>query len=256
MCNKLHFVKFQLHINTYSTKHTCSEQPANPNATKKYLSQNTQVPTSENWKFCYSCLTLLQPNLQTIRTAASFEFKQQFRFLPMPCLRSAHSALYAKSDCRRPSHEQLPLLKLLLKQHFCNACRSEPIPIWGEIRNTNLLSCYFICISTSSGLSAPLETCESGHWLYFITKQIKNILKDLLKNLFSFFKYFGFRRWKNLSNLLLTMNGHFQKQALHFHNKAWDSSNMSRSKEPSWAGMWCAELTNSWVSFWVLPHLR
>lgn len=127
--------------------------------------------------FCYSCLSLLQPNLQTIKTAASFKFKQQFRFLPMPCLRSAHSALYAKSDCRSPSREQLPLLKLLLKQHFCNTQRSEPIPTWGEIRNPDLLSCYFLCILTSSGLSAQLEICESSHWLYFSTKQIKNILK-------------------------------------------------------------------------------
>ena len=141
VCDKLHLVhSSQLHINTYFTKCICSEQPANPNATKKCLSRNTQVPASENWKFCYSCLTLLQPSLQTIRAAASSEFKQQFRFLPAPCLRSARSALYARSDCRSPSREQLPLLRLLLKQHFCNAQRSEPIPTWGEIRNANLPS--------------------------------------------------------------------------------------------------------------------
>lgn len=52
------------------------------------------------------------------------------------------------------------------------------------------------------------------------------------------------------------MNGHFQKQALHFHNKSWDSSNMSGSKKPSWAGTWCTELTISQVSFWVLPRLH
>lgn len=42
------------------------------------LSWNTHVPTSENWKFCYSYLTLLQPNLQTIRTAASLSSSSSF----------------------------------------------------------------------------------------------------------------------------------------------------------------------------------
>lgn len=81
--DKLHLVPgYQLHIHTYFTKHARSEQPANPNAAKKCPSRNSRVPTSENWKFCYSCLTVLQPNLQSVRSAASSELEQQFRFLP------------------------------------------------------------------------------------------------------------------------------------------------------------------------------
>lgn len=84
VCDKLHLVhSYQLHLNTYSTKHTHVEKSQQmQKSTKKCLSRNAQVPTSEILKFCYSCLTLSQPNLQTIRTAASFEFKQQFSLPP------------------------------------------------------------------------------------------------------------------------------------------------------------------------------